>query len=120
LKSGLRAERRAGELLKQMKKAEAGRKPRNWSSASTDSKTLAGLGVSNYQSSKWQKLADVPQDDFEKALAQDFPSTTGIVKAAESPKVRPMDPTALWLWGHRRPTAGGPGKARGQRGGIDA
>jgi hypothetical protein len=101
----LRAERRAGELVKQMEKAK-GRQSKNPSTGTRGSpKTLAELGVSYDQSSKWQKLADIPQGDFEESLAADRPSTTGIIKAVEPKKVKPMDPTALWLWGHLRACA---------------
>jgi hypothetical protein len=66
------------------------------------SKTAKQLGITHKQSSKWQKLADVPEAEFEKALAGDKPSTSGIIKSAEPEKVKPMNPAALWLWGHLR------------------
>ena len=42
---------------------------------------LADHGISRDQSSKWQKLADVPEDDFEEALSDPrrTPSTANIV-----------------------------------------
>jgi hypothetical protein len=61
---------------------------------------LADLGVSRDQSSKWQQLAAVPEEDFEAALAApEKPSTRGIIS---KPKQEPMDPDALWLWGRLR------------------
>jgi hypothetical protein len=49
-----------------------------------DVKTLKQLGISKKQSSRWQQLADVPEDQFEAALpAPDKPSTSGIIARAE-------------------------------------
>ena len=85
----LRAERKAGELLRDMEKAKAtgsnqyGKVER--SSDSTDPKTLEQLGISKYQSSQWQQLADVPEDEFEAAVTsrEQKPTTTGILRKAE-------------------------------------
>ena len=66
----LRAERKAGQLLRDMEKAKAGRPPQNRSTDTTDyrgGKTLRELGISKDQSSKWQKLAAVPEAEFEAA-----------------------------------------------------
>ncbi len=52
----LRAERRAGEMLRQMEKAKNQR-----SAANT---TLGALGISHAQSSRWQRAAIVPEEDF--------------------------------------------------------
>ena len=92
----LRSERKAGELLKQINRASRGR-PTETSSAPT----LSDLGVSRDQSSQWQKLADVPEAQFEQAL-RDYihkPSTAGIIAAATPPKVTPVSAEALWLRG---------------------
>lgn len=93
----LRAERKVGQLLAEKK--ERGEilpheRPRGSTAA-----TLSELGVSKDQSSKWQQLAGVPEEEFEAALAgPDKPTTIGIIK----PKCDPMDPKALWLWGRLR------------------
>jgi len=75
----LRAERKAGELLKVMEakgerqKRGGDRKGKSKSPAGT----LKDLGISGKQSSKWQRLASVPEKDFEAALsAIKKPSTT--------------------------------------------
>ena len=48
---------------------------------STEQNTLADMGISKDQFSRWQQLADVPEPDFEHALAApDKPSTTGILR----------------------------------------
>ncbi len=77
----LRAERRAGELLQETGKAKAGRPPKNRSHDTTKldrgSPTLSERGISKDQSSRWQKLANVPEGDFEDALRapEEKPST---------------------------------------------
>jgi N6-adenosine-specific RNA methylase IME4 len=60
----MRAERRAGELLREM--ADNGERAvrKNMKSQRTTSK-LADIGVTKSQSSRWQKLADKSEKDFE-------------------------------------------------------
>ncbi len=63
----LRAERRAGEMLNEAELSKGGR-PNNLSIDTTGFDpvpTLKSLGVSRDQSSKWQKLTEIPDDDFE-------------------------------------------------------
>ena len=65
-----RMPRRAGELLKAMEKAKAGRPPNNRLQDTTDlskPKTLAELGISKQQSSDWQRLAAAPERQFEES-----------------------------------------------------
>jgi hypothetical protein len=97
----LRAERKAGALLKDMAKSKE-RATRGGSPMSQGT-TLPELGVSRDQSSRWQQLADVPDDKFEQALAaEDKPSTGGILRANTDAPQTPVDPAALWLWGRLR------------------
>ncbi len=56
----LRAERRAGELLKGMEKAKGKRTDLVPKGNQVGKKTLNDLGVTKKESSNWQKLADVP------------------------------------------------------------
>lgn len=101
----LRAERRAGQLLSIIEKAKAS--PGNQYTGKMDRacdttgpKTLADMGISKEQSHSWQRLAAVPEEDFEAALSgPKKPSTTGIVKAASPPKTSRVDDDVLWLWG---------------------
>lgn len=102
----LRAERKAGKLLSEMEKAKAGRPPKidnPGSSISRNAPTLSERGITPKQSSDWQKLAAVPEQQFEAALADPTakPTTAGIIRAnAEpKPKVTPVGDDALWLWG---------------------
>ena len=61
----LRAERKAGKLLREMDKAKGGRPPKNPSDDTRGFKTLSEMGISYDQSSDWQKMADVSDERFE-------------------------------------------------------
>lgn len=102
----LRAERRAGEMLRDMEKAKGGRPENNPSNDATGfakEKTLDEIGISRDQSSRWQKLAAVPVQEFEQALSdpETKPTTTGIIKKSNGSTAK-MHPDALWLWGRTR------------------
>lgn len=80
------AERRAGELLAAMPKQNGsrgfGKSPNDVESHDVTPlpPTLADLGVSKQESSRWQQLAEIPPDAFEQAVEQ--ASEQGIVSAA--------------------------------------
>jgi hypothetical protein len=113
----IRAERRAGELLREMKEqglraSSQGNlkqqvpKFQNRTSDVACQPTLADLGVTKKQSHQWQALAAVPEAEFERVVRGEGPkpSTEGIINAAslgENPAPR-MDPDALWFWGRLR------------------
>ena len=84
----VRAERKTGELLAQMNKAKGAREPgtnrgATLSEAPTASKTLGDLGISRDQSSQWQRLAEMPEDQFEAAIANaPIATTEGLLRAA--------------------------------------
>jgi hypothetical protein len=103
----MRAERKIGQLLKETaatgerRNASEGRP----TEASTDAR-LSDWGISWDQSSKWQRVGSLPDDEFEAALA-DGVSTSDLVEAAkikerggpvEAPEAR-VSSEALWLWG---------------------
>jgi hypothetical protein len=73
---GLRAERRAGQMLKESKesgdRAGAGENQytRNGSSSVLLPPTLKEIGVSKTDSSRWQQLASIPETEFENAIGQ--------------------------------------------------
>lgn len=94
----LRAERKAGQLLGSMDRAKG--RPEKVSRRTT----LSDVGISRDQSSRWQKLGAVPDETFERELADPthMPATNGIIRAAAEPKVEPVAPEALWLWGRLR------------------
>jgi hypothetical protein len=110
----MRAERRTGELLREMPKSKGAREPGTNRGATPSSgtrascaKPLSDLGISYDQSSLWQKLAEVPEDEFEAEVANpvSMPTAASIVAAHEArtapsqPKETPVDDGALWLWG---------------------
>jgi hypothetical protein len=86
----VRAERRCGELLKDMPKATGGQPYQSTGKISepvekiaiseiaapygepeeSKPQTLAEFGISKRQSSEWQQLAAVPEEEFEVALAE--------------------------------------------------
>jgi hypothetical protein len=68
----LRAERKAGEMLRDMEKNAGGgdRKSEEYQNhrsdnTTGDTDTLSDIGVTKDQSSKWQRIANIPEHDFE-------------------------------------------------------
>jgi hypothetical protein len=69
----IRAERRLGEALARLEKAKGGGDQRcdhRSHDATGGPLTLADIGITRTQSSRWQAMASVPPDDFEKHLAK--------------------------------------------------
>jgi hypothetical protein len=104
----LRAERKAGHLLRQMEKVNGARgNPRGRGAPIVGGRDgtplLADLGISKKQSSQWQKLAAVPEPQFEAALAgPEKPTANSILNAATPREITPVSDKALWLWGRLR------------------
>lgn len=128
----LRAERRVGELLKELARAtnedraQSGGLAKAALSADVTKQTisqmampkgpspyaaaLAEQGMSRQAAHRFQSLADIPERDFEAALrGPDKPTTAGLLKhaearrAAHSPAPTPVvSDDALWLWGRLR------------------
>lgn len=69
----VRAERKAGEMLAAMPKSTgamgSGSNQHEVRSPLGTAPTLSELGITKNQSARWQKLAAVPQDQFEQAVA---------------------------------------------------
>ena len=107
----IRAERKAGQLLSVMNKAKGGGDTKSDQSdhpylgdtgGEPDPPTLKELGISRVQSSRWQKLGALPQEEFEFALGESVrpPTTLGVLRSASEPPPRPIVRVeALWLWG---------------------
>jgi hypothetical protein len=87
-----RAERKAGQLLKQMAERgerDAGKGGDRSQSHGATVKTLDDLGISKTQSSRWQGLADIPEDKFEIELAKaEMPTTTSCATASSTSSAR--------------------------------
>jgi len=87
----VRAERRAGQMLSEMPKAKG--ELRN-SSRSHDvtATTLADLGISKNDSSRWQKLAAVSDEKFEHAVAAAKEVAGEVTTAAMLRAAKPEQP----------------------------
>ena len=89
----IRAERRCGEMLPDVLEHGGDRK----SESRSHDATLNKLGISKQQSSRWQKLADIPDKQFERDLTGDEKlSTTGLLRKANGSADK-MNPSALWM-----------------------
>ena len=107
----IRAERRAGELLKALEKQPGKRTdltsvqatPRLSEDADLNSAQAAPslfaqakeqAKISDDQAKRWQKLAEIPKDEFEQALKapETKPSTSGLIKSA---LFKPIAPTPI-------------------------
>jgi N6-adenosine-specific RNA methylase IME4 len=64
----LRAERRAGEMLSETDRNQGGRTDQKLNPSSEEADKiprLSDLGITRNQSSRWQKLGEIPEDSFE-------------------------------------------------------
>lgn len=75
----LRAERKAGELLGQMPKNPGGR---------STSDTLSQVGIARHQSSRWQRIAHLPEDEFEGYIAETVEAGRELTTAAALQRAR--------------------------------
>ena len=104
----VRAERRCGELLADMDKATGARGQLNGRDSSGGSvvrlpepasRTLDQMGITKDQSSKWQRLAAVPEAEFEAAVSQPGKVSTTHIISPKQEQPKRMDSLALWFWG---------------------
>lgn len=84
----LRAERRAGELLREMAERgerDSGHGDRQSEKAKSQPATqLSGIGVTKAQSSRWQKLASLPDEKFEIRVEHAKARVAGMTTSAPS------------------------------------
>lgn len=106
----LRAERRTGELLKELARDQGGDRRSEARSMSNDATlkspyaaALDSAGLTRQTAHRYQALADVPKPVFDEALRdpERKPTTTRILAEARDP-VPKMADDALWLWGRAR------------------
>ena len=109
----LRAERRTGELLKELQRDQTvGLKRGSDLPLSNDEITgkseyaeaLQRTGISRQTASRYQALADVPKETFEKHLSdpKERASTTKIIRDGSEPKQEQMNVDAIRVWGVAR------------------
>jgi hypothetical protein len=94
-------------LSRELEKSKGGRPEKTRATVdrvSTKAEQLHAAGISPRQAKQWEKLAAVPEPVFEQVLADptQMPTTNGVIKAAQEPKVQPVSKDALWLWGRLR------------------
>ena len=105
----LRAERKAGQLLAQTQKSKGtrgqlkGRRSSGGRNIRPPEKTptLRELGITKDQSSQWQQLGKMRQDEFDVAIGTaDVPTTERVLADAKPPRPGPkVGKDSLWLWG---------------------
>jgi hypothetical protein len=105
----LRAERRCAQLIREREMARGTRGQLAGREASggrvirppeDQPKTLAEMNISKDQSANWQKLANIPEAEFEAALAEsERPTTNGIIAKFEQRPKSKTNEQSLWLWG---------------------
>lgn len=66
----LRAERRLGELTKELEKASPPGRPGSKSASRGKTQALKDLDITTQNASKWQKLAEIPERKFDKLIAE--------------------------------------------------
>ena len=86
----MRAERRAGELLRDLEKNKgargSGSNQHELRSHDATTPRLADLGLNKSQSSRWQQLAGIARDDFEDLVAKAQQKASAAVDRAQQPK----------------------------------
>jgi hypothetical protein len=88
----MRAALKAGELSKKIEKGHGNRYSRTPDDRELKDKVLDRADISTQQASDWERLAAVPEDKFEAALAQK--SVRDLID-----KPSPVDGDALLLYG---------------------
>ncbi len=101
----LRAERRCGELLGDMENAPTGPKPQLGNSVlpNSEAPTLADMGISKMQSSRWQAIASVPEPVFEQHLATVKAAAQELTSAGVFRVSKDLDRTAMHAAKHAAP-----------------
>ena len=102
----LRAERKWGQLYSGSEKAKGVRTAGGGAGAGgrmqrppAQPPTLADMGMTKDQSSRWQKLGAVPDDEFEAAVAE---RRVDQLAAKPEKPTEPVNADVLWLWGRLR------------------
>jgi len=98
----VRAERRAGELLRGLQKSPGGKPTqKSYSSQGKKSKFAEqkqASNISDSQAANWQQLAEMPEEKFTEKI-EDMKRKVGTRRKPRGPKVKPIPDRALWVWG---------------------
>jgi hypothetical protein len=112
----IRAERKVGLLTREMETkpgARTDRQPPSTTERGSDEQPSPNLGrgpapkrdilheagISSQRASEWERLADIPDDKFETAMAEsEMPTTTGILATTALPKAVAIAPRAMKIW----------------------
>jgi len=99
----LRAERKCGKLTAELPTAQGHRSDLTSKGDPSKLGALKQAGISRDQATTWERLAAVPEEIFEQALAEPNPSTSSIITrhevAERGPGLVMNNDKALWLWG---------------------
>jgi hypothetical protein len=117
----IRAERRAGQLLKDMERSPVAKNPKAFddkkpSEPSPYARAKQDAHISENQAHRWQKLAEIPHETFEGKLQDPLvrPTTSGLLETTKTDSdipaafvvngkpIQQAPDDALWLWGHLR------------------
>jgi hypothetical protein len=98
----VRAERRAGELMKAMQRGQTGPKlPATTAGNSDYRRTIERAKIPERTAQRWQELAEIPKERFEAHLAaEDMPSSRAIIDSVKQKSS--VSDEALWIWGRLR------------------
>jgi len=99
----VRAERRAGELLKGLQKSKGGQPKKNSVGGKHSSFVQAkqASSISDSQATNWQQLASMPEEKFVEKI-EDMKRRANTRRGKnkpKGPKVTPVPDRALWVWG---------------------
>jgi hypothetical protein len=108
----IRAERKVGLLTREMETkpgTRTDRQPHSTTVRGSDEHLGRGsapkrefldeAGISSQRASEWERLADIPDDQFETELAEsEMPTTSGIIAATAPPKAVAIAPRAMKKW----------------------
>lgn len=99
----VRAERKAGELLAGMELSKGGRPPKTCNTMLQVS--LDDLGIERIQSCRWQRLAAVPDDNFDSFIAskiendEELTTASALRYAKSLAPAKPVRKAKLTAWG---------------------
>ncbi len=99
----IRAERKAGQMLKEMERGKTGPITMHREYKSSEfAQAKEDANISTGQAQRWQKLAEIPDKEFEETVkGREMPTTNGILRQhVEIPMSdKPMDKKAIAFWG---------------------